>query len=79
MDVRKRVGLNLKRFRQELGLSQEAFAFKAGLHRTYISGIERGVRNPTVLVLEEIALELGVPTTKLLEDVPRTRTRRSGE
>jgi transcriptional regulator with XRE-family HTH domain len=76
MDVRKRVGLNLKRFRQELGLSQEAFAFKAGLHRTYISGIERGVRNPTVLVLEEIALALGVPSARLLEEAPRKRARR---
>ncbi len=76
MDVRRRVGLNLKRFRQELGLSQEEFAFKAGLHRTYISGVERGVRNPTILVLEEIALALGVPSAKLLEDVPRKRARR---
>ena len=76
MDVRKRVGLNLKRFRQKLGLSQEAFAFKAGLHRTYISGIERGVRNPTVLVLEEIASALGVPSARLLEDPPRKRARR---
>ncbi len=76
MDVRWRVGLNLKRFRQELGLSQEEFAFKAGLHRTYISGIERGVRNPTILVLETIAAALGVPSAKLLEDVPRTRARR---
>ncbi len=75
MDVRRRVGLNLKRFRQELGLSQEEFAFKAGLHRTYISGVERGVRNPTILVLEEIALALGVPSAKLLEDVPRKRAR----
>ncbi len=76
MDVRRRVGLNLKRFRQELGLSQEKFAFKAGLHRTYISGIERGVRNPTVLVLEEIALALGVPSARLLEDLPRKKARR---
>ncbi len=76
MDVRKRVGLNLKRFRQELGLSQEAFAFEAGLHRTYISGVERGVRNPTILVLEEISLALGVPSARLLEDVPRKRARR---
>ncbi len=67
MDVRKRVGLNLKRFRHELGLSQEAFAFEAGVHRTYISGIERGVRNPTVLMLEEIAQALGVPSARLLE------------
>ncbi len=76
MDVRKRVGLNLKGLRQELGLSQEAFAFKAGLHRTYISGIERSVRNPTVLVLEKIALALGVPSARLLEDLPRKRARR---
>ena len=68
MDVCKRVGLNLKGFRHELGLSQEAFAFKAGLHRTYISGIERGVRNPTVLVLEQIAMALKVPTSRLLEE-----------
>ncbi len=71
MDVRKRVGLNLKRFRRKLGFSQEEFAFKAGLHRTYISGIERGVRNPTILVLEEIAQALGVHAASLLEDVPQ--------
>ncbi len=76
MAVRRRVGLNLKRFRQALGLSQEAFAFKAGLHRTYISGIERGVRNPTVLVLEGIASALGVPSARLLENVPRKKARR---
>ncbi len=73
MDVRKRVGLNLKKFRKELGLSQEEFAFKAELHRTYISGIERGVRNPTVLVLEGIAQALGVPTSRLLEETPERK------
>lgn len=67
MDVRRRVGLNVKRFRQEKGLSQEALAFEAKLHRTYISGVERGVRNPTVVVLEGIASALAVPTAKLLE------------
>ncbi len=73
--VRRRVGLNLKRSRKELGLSQEKFAFKAGLHGIYISGIKRGVRNPTILVLEGIARALGVPSAKLLEDVPRNRAR----
>ncbi len=68
MDVRKRVGLNLKKFRLRRGLSQEALAFECGLHRTYISGVERGVRNPTVLVLEQIAIALKVPTPRLLEE-----------
>ncbi len=68
MDVRKRVGLNLKKFRLERGLSQEALAFECGLHRTYISGVERGVRNPTVLVLEQIAMALKVPSSRLLEE-----------
>ncbi len=68
MDVRKRVGLNLKKFRLDRGLSQEALAFECGLHRTYISGVERGVRNPTVLVLEEIAMALKVPSSRLLEE-----------
>lgn len=67
MDVRLRVGLNLKRLRQEQGLSQEEFAFKANVHRTYVSGIERGIRNPTVTVLEGLAEALGVPTSVLLE------------
>ena len=71
MNVRKRVGLNLKKFRLKQGLSQEALAFECGLHRTYISGVERGVRNPTVLVLEQIAMALKVPTPRLLEEEGR--------
>jgi len=76
MDVRRRVGLNLKRVREEQGLSQEAFADVCGLHRTYISGIERGVRNPTVVILDKIAKALKVPAGQLLEDV-RGAARRS--
>ncbi len=68
MDVRKRVGLNLKKFRLGRGLSQEALAFACGLPRTYISGVERGVRNPTVRVLEQIAMALKVPSSRLLEE-----------
>lgn len=69
MDVRRRLGLNLKRYREEQGFSQEAFADQCGLHRTYISGIERGVRNPTVIILEKIAGALKVPAGALLDDV----------
>ena len=67
MDVRRRVGLNLKTIRKERGLSQDELAYQCGLHRTYISGIERGIRNPTVLKLEEIAKALDIPASKLLE------------
>ncbi len=65
MDVQQRVGVNVRKFRKERGLSQEALAFECGLHRTYISGVERGIRNPTVVVLEKIAtaLQVASPTT----------------
>ena len=67
MDMRRRVGQNIKIVRKERGLSQEGLAFECGLHRTYISGVERGVRNPTVLVLEQIAKALKGPATRLLD------------
>lgn len=73
MDVRKRVGINLKRLRQDRGLSQEELAFESGMHRTYISGVERGVRNPTVLVLEKIATALKAPAAELLEETPHRK------
>ena len=76
MDVRKRVGVNLKRLRQDSGLSQEELAFESGVHRTYISGVERGVRNPTILVLEQIAAALKVPAAELLEEAPRRKKSR---
>lgn len=68
MDVRRRLGLNLKKLREEQGFSQESFADHCGLHRTYISGIERGVRNPTVVILDKIAKGLKVPAGQLLDD-----------
>ena len=68
MDVRQLVGLNMRRFRKARRLSQEALAFECGLHRTYISGVERGIRNPTVVILEKIATALEIPTWRLLDD-----------
>lgn len=58
MDIRKQVGLNVKKLRKAKGWSQEEFAFETGLHRTYISGIERGIRNPTVTIIEKMAATL---------------------
>jgi transcriptional regulator with XRE-family HTH domain len=61
------VGRNVRRLRQERGLSQEQLAFEAGLDRTYVSGIERGVRNPTVMILEKLAKALKVTPDALLK------------
>jgi transcriptional regulator with XRE-family HTH domain len=71
MDIRRRVGLNVRAFREIRGWSQDDLAFEAGLHRTYISGVERGVRNPTIVVLSQIAKALRVPAASLLEDRPK--------
>lgn len=57
----------MRRHRLAKGLSQEEFADLCGLDRTYVSGIERGLRNPTVVVLERIAAVLGIPSTAFLE------------
>ncbi|WP_423140872.1 helix-turn-helix domain-containing protein [Parablastomonas sp. CN1-191] len=67
MDVRHRLANNLRALRTERGLSQEAFAFEVGLHRTYVSDLERGARNPTVVVVERIAVALGVTLGRLLD------------
>ena len=67
MDIRRQVGLNVRRYRLEKGLSQEGLAHECGLHRTYISGVERGIRNPTVLVLQHIATALDIAASRLLE------------
>jgi transcriptional regulator with XRE-family HTH domain len=66
MDVRSRVGANVKRLREAKGLSQEELAFDAEMHRTYVSGIERGKRNPTVTVVERLADALGANASELL-------------
>jgi transcriptional regulator with XRE-family HTH domain len=71
MDIRRQVGLNVQRFRRALDLSQEDLAFEAGIHRTYISGVERGVRNITVTVLARLAEALQVLPHQLLEPLPK--------
>ena len=76
MDIRRQVGINVRKVREELGLSQEGLAFDCGVHRTYISGVERGIRNPTVVVLAKIAKALNVPAARLLDEPPRTRKAR---
>lgn len=71
MDIRVVVGRNVRRIREKAEFSQEELAFEAKLHRTYISGVERGVRNPTVTVLQKIADALGVDPREFLKPASR--------
>ena len=66
MDVRQRLAGNLRRLRIAKGWSQEKFAFEADIHRTYISDLERGARNPTITIVEKLASSLGVTASELL-------------
>ncbi|MGE0760425.1 MAG: helix-turn-helix domain-containing protein [Pirellulaceae bacterium] len=66
MDIRRQVGLNVQRLRKNRGWSQEDLAFACGLHRTYVSGVERGIRNPTIVILAKIAAALETSPDRLL-------------
>lgn len=66
MDIRQRLARNLRRLRKDQGLSQEAFADVADIHRTYISDLERGARNPTITVVDKLAVALGATAGDLL-------------
>ncbi|MFT3726126.1 MAG: helix-turn-helix transcriptional regulator [Hyphomonadaceae bacterium] len=67
MDVRVRIGLNVQRLRRAKDLSQEELASRADIHQTYLSGVERGRRNPSVLILDRIAKALGADIEELLK------------
>ena len=67
----------LKRERLAQGLSQEALAHRAGLHRTYVGLVERGLRNPTIDVGHALAKVLGTHLSELIRDAER-RLGRSG-
>ena len=65
-DLQRRLGRNLRAYRQARGLSQEAFADAVGVHRTYMGGVERGERNLTLRSVERLAGALGVDALELL-------------
>ena len=58
MDMRRLVGLNVRRLRQAAGLTQEQLSERSGFTQQYISDLERGRRNPTVVSLYELAQAL---------------------
>ncbi len=66
MDMRRLVGQNVTRIRKKKGLTQERFAEISGFSQQYVSGLEQGHRNPTVVTLYELATALGVSHLDLL-------------
>ena len=67
VDVRQRLDANLRRLRREYGWSQEDFAERVGIHRTYVSDLERGARNPTISIIERLANPPKVRAGSLLD------------
>ena len=65
-DIRKALGKKIKSKRQKEGISQEVLAFESGLHRTYISDIERGARNVSIKNIEKIAKALHLSLKELM-------------
>ena len=66
MDMRKLVGRNFSRLRREKGLTQEDVEARSGYSQQYLSGLERGKRNPSVITIYEIAQALGVSHVELV-------------
>lgn len=67
MDFKKQFGDKLRSLRKQKGWSQEELAERCGLHRTYVSSVERGERNPTLRIIQKIAHALEVHPSTLLE------------
>lgn len=67
MDMRELVGRNFARLRREKGLTQEDVSARSGFSQQYVSSLERGRRNPTVITLYELAQALGVSHVDLVK------------
>jgi len=73
MDMRKLVGENVRRVRTKRGLTQEQFAEVSGFSQQYISDLERGLRNPTVVTVFELATALKVGHLELLRPTRKAK------
>ena len=81
MDMRKLVGRNFARFRRAKGFTQESFAEASGFTQQYVSGLETGRRNPTVVTLFELASTLGISHVDLVvpDEEARSECAKSGK
>jgi transcriptional regulator with XRE-family HTH domain len=68
MNARALVAWNIRRIRVRRGLSQERLAFDAGVDRSYVGGLERREENPTVDLLDRLAMTLGVPISEFFKE-----------
>jgi transcriptional regulator with XRE-family HTH domain len=73
MDMRALVGQNVKRLRLKTGLTQEQFAEKSGFSQQYLSTLERGRRNPSIVTIYELAMALGVSHVELVRPSKRRK------
>ena len=71
-DIRERFGFAVKVRREELSLTQEDLADRAGIHRTYLSDIERGSRNVSLINIERVSSALALPISELFRLVERS-------
>ena len=69
--IQKQVGLRIREIRQSKHLSQEDFSFEVGLDRTYISSVERGLRNISIINLDKISLSFGMSLKEFFDPVPK--------
>jgi transcriptional regulator with XRE-family HTH domain len=70
-DIRERFGYAVKVRREGLGLTQEDLADRAGIHRTYLSDVERGTRNVSLVNVERLAAALSLSLSELFQQVER--------
>ena len=65
MLIEQQLGMRIVYLRKQIGWSQEDLALEAGINKNYLSDLERGRRNPTLRVLEKIAIALGIDVSEL--------------
>jgi transcriptional regulator with XRE-family HTH domain len=78
MNGRSLVARNVRRIRVTKGISQERLAFDSGIDRSYLGGIEREAKNPTIDLLDRLAGTLGVPLAELFAEAGRSERQSDG-
>ncbi len=69
--IEKKFGRTIRSFREKAGLSQEAFAIKAGIHRTYVSSIELGKVQVSIQIADQLATALEIPLSKIWKQIEK--------